>query len=839
MSEPVFEASVRIHADTSAVQQEATQGIKTSLDKAEQSAQVRTTSFEQRAQQRAQQQAALDARIAAERAQRDAQYQARRQQQEAELARMQPSVDLQMQSQIAATRASTAGLIGDEPQRRKFELEAVVKGTQAASLTMRRNSEDLAKEAARASGYQRELLLASAQNSVVAAEKLRLEAIRLQAEGLPADGAAGAAGGRRGLLGLLEGRSSGLAGIIGGAARFGVAGFAFATVFQGLGELQKRLETTGAAALTTEGRLRNVGSALLRGDLFQAVGALTREAKSVSDLGLNWQNAAAKGEALNKVAQGQASRLHEAATGADTYVAAGRGAAFVTDEVRQSMRDSYAAAGQYRDVVNQAGTANRELAAAGAEAARQLLAQKNAAIEAFTALVQLRDQAGLPIPFQGLGGLQSQAVTPAQFSQQQGVTPNTDLQGFGKQQNALQAAQRAGDLQAAARAADRLVQIAQGRVDTLIYNIRHRLTTVKDPDALLRQYRDQLQSALGVQDSINDQIAAQAKSAAEAAKSARDRAKAERERAAAERAADAATKAAAVQAGLENQIAKAALTKRKSDDIAAFNVAINYWRELGKAAKNATDREDAEAHVIALRKRLQDFLKGGPAAAGEDIRLLRIQNNIQAAQLTGRTSDDRRWADALIRYWQRQFKDAEGIDKERARTNLIAAKLARKQLDSSQDVEKATTTVFDLLSRTSDRFSQFAGNLRNANNPFSRESFVGEVAQYFKPGLTAADQLLAGPTGFTGSLAAFRDRNEKAGRIPGSGIQGSLDKNTAATDRLTDAILSGPIARNDKRYGLTVGEIAGARGQAMADFWKARQARQAAEAGVGAAGAGF
>lgn len=837
MSEPVFEASVRIHADTSTVEREASQGIKTSLDKAEQSAQQRSLTFEQRAQQRAQQQAALDARIAAERARRDAEYEARRRAAEAELARMQPILDLQQESRIAATRAGTAGLLGDEPTQRKLELESAVKSTEAAALTYRQHAQDLQKSIGLTQGLERQELIASAENALVASQVLQQRARTLAAEGFPPDDPTGT-GRRGGLLGLLGGRTGGLAGLVGGAARFGVIGFAFTSALQGLTSLQEKLRTTGAEALTTEGRLKNVGAALAGGNLFGAIGAITRQAQTVDDLGITVQNAAPKLRALQQISQGTAAAELEASRATDQHNETVRAGVQVYGRGAAAAEQTGAATLKYKDAVDAAGTSNRELAAAGAEAAQAIIDQNNAMKQLILTATQLRDAQGNVIlnPF---GGPAAPPTVPAQnFSQQPGVVVDLGPQTFGKLQNALAAAQRAGNLQEAQSIAGRLVGIAQFRLgEAQRAGERPGLSQARQEflRGLIQRRGQELQAALNAQDSINDQIDAQAKSAAQEAKAARERAKAARERAAAEREAEAATKAAATQQALENQIAKAALSKRKSDDIAAFNAAIDYWRTLGKAASNATDREAAESHVIALRKRLQEFLKGGPAAAGEDIRLLRIQNNIQAAQLTARLSDDKRWADALVNYWREQFKQAEGIDKERARTSLIAARLARKQLDSGQEVEKATTTVFDLLTRTSDSFSRFAGNLRNANNPFTRESFVGEQAQYFKPGLTAADQLLAGPTGFTASLDNFRNRNE---RIPGSGISGSLDRNTAATDRLTDAILGSPWGQREKTFK-TSSTAEGLRWTAIGEFWKARQARQATEAGVGAAGAGF
>lgn len=340
---------------------------------------------------------------------------------------------------------------------------------------------------------------------------------------------------------------------------------------------------------------------------------------------------------------------------------------------------------------------------------------------------------------------------------------------------------------------------------------------------------------------IQNDIAATAKEQAEAAaETAKQKAK---EREANEKAL-AQSQQNAVEQGLANTLAKAQLSGNRNLIIKAFNDEINYWRRRMTSAPTPEMREAAEAQVIGFRSGLKSALQGavdGGMSPAEELQLQKIQNRISAAQLDEGKENDKRAADDLIRFWQRQVKEAEGLEKERARAQLISAKLARKALD---DVGGATdeTSVFELLLGTARKFSDFAGDLITVDNPFTRESFTGEVAQYFKPGLTAADQLFAGPTGFTAGLGDFEDRARRNNKIPGGGLEGSVDRNTTATDNLTAAINSlngSPIGRNDRRFGLSYGDVQGARGKAMGEFWKARQARQATEAGVGATRAGI
>lgn len=290
---------------------------------------------------------------------------------------------------------------------------------------------------------------------------------------------------------------------------------------------------------------------------------------------------------------------------------------------------------------------------------------------------------------------------------------------------------------------------------------------------------------------------------------------------------------------LQNALARAQASGNAQLQRRAAQHLIDFWEGQVKSL-SGIERAQAQASLIAARGTLRSVNRSAEQASAQ-LAQQRIENRVQAARLTEGLGDDKRAADALIRFWQNQVAHAQGLEKERARSNLIAARLARQSLDQS---EKATTTVFDLLTRTAARFSEFSGNLIDKNNPFTRESFVGEQAQFFKPGVRPGD-IFAGPTGFTADLNAFRERQERLGRIPGAGVE-ATDRNTDALNRLTDTLTGrvpgierGDLGRSPTARRLTPGETAGLRGQAMSEFWKARQARLAAEAGVGAAGAGF
>jgi len=85
---------------------------------------------------------------------------------------------------------------------------------------------------------------------------------------------------REALRGLLTGGGEGGGIPIAGLARLTAAGFAITAAFKLVGELTGALKVTGDEAFTTEGKLRNMGAALIGADIVGVFRAMSAEAKS-------------------------------------------------------------------------------------------------------------------------------------------------------------------------------------------------------------------------------------------------------------------------------------------------------------------------------------------------------------------------------------------------------------------------------------------------------------------------------------------------------------------------------------------------------------------------------
>jgi hypothetical protein len=694
-----------------------------------------------------------------------------------------------------------------------------------------------------------------------------------------------------------------LAGLVGGAARFGLTGFAFAAAFQGVNELASSLRVSGDEAFTAQGKIRNFGAELLTGNIIGGFKALAAERKAAftGDLGEKIQAELEKAKAASdplivteeklanvrqKGAEATKIYLAQIAVTGDLSEKEYQALIKVNDQLARQEAQAEATASSWASYTAQvekaggslvrafgpdsrgglqgpggvqagrpttAGTPVFQAGSGGPDVAAQIRASINSRLrdEQELATARLQEariaQKAAQEAFRvqkanvaaGSAALNSAADEYAKLVDANTAVVNATREVETSAKAAAQHGQELGnsirDAQAAAiadpgqeaRARLRAAQIEVGQA-------RRAFEAEKKGTAARAEAYAALRIAQAKVTGIQNEIAADAQAEAKAAQERSDAIAKQKAAAAAQRAEE---HQSAVEQALANDIAIAAGTKRISDDKKAYDRAIAYYRGQARSAASDLEREQAQSTVIDLKARRKAALEK-PAVDPNELRLTRLENRVAAAQLTESLADDKRAADALIAYWRQQVRDAQGLDKERARARLIAARLTRKALNDAADAEKPVTTVFDLLSKTAGRFAQFAGNLRDANNPFTRESFVGEQAQFFRRGLTSGDQLFAGPSGFTASLDNFRNR---AARIPGAGLESSLEANTTATDRLTDAILNGPLVRNDKRFGKTYSpsEVVGMRYQAMGDFWKARQARAAAEAGVGAAGAGF
>jgi len=65
----------------------------------------------------------------------------------------------------------------------------------------------------------------------------------------------------------------------------------------------------------------------------------------------------------------------------------------------------------------------------------------------------------------------------------------------------------------------------------------------------------------------------------------------------------------------------------------------------------------------------------------------------------------------LVAFWQKQVDQATGLDKERKKSNLIAAQLAQKQLLEGSKSEDLGPTTIDFLKAGQEILKNFAGNL--------------------------------------------------------------------------------------------------------------------------------
>lgn len=730
-----------------------------------------------------------------------------------------PTQELQQLSELAATQAQAASLLGDEAGRAAKELESAVLGQLALAEQADFAGRQAILGAAETSGIARQQLEAEAQVFVLSAEQFRAEADRLRREGLSQPGQPGGGeAGRRGLgrFGELLGEGE-LARQVRSFARFGVGGFAFAAAFQGLGELQKELRVTGDEAFSTEGRIRNLGAELVTGNIVGGLKALTETGGTAAfsqglEEAIKAMEAAQVASSANTVTEAKLIEKYQEGSGALEEYLAVLGAfgkisleeaaqlnavAKRLSEQEEATKNATSAWADYEAAVASAGSAATKFGREGGIAGRgpgsfaTVLAGQGqpGQVTGQQLTGERRPIVTNPFPnevFQAGTGGQEVGNRIRESLNQRIQSERERLQADLASARIIQQQARA-NFEAAKRAADGNGQAADEfeKLVTATTALGNAAQAVKDQAA---RAADEIQQA---NDRIaNAQIAAIRDPAAQAqAQLARDQATQTREGNELEKAKaafkkgtidaaalkqaqaeyaeavsatqitqngitdaqEAATEAAkqsrlsAQQQGLENEIAKAALTARLSDDREAFAAAIAYWKNLASQAGTAEEREAAQAKVIALRdqrsqalqqdvsglrqqqlqnqlaaaqlagnipaerraaeaivkywegqeKALQGTQKAQATAAriaaegtlkGIDesaigVEEQKIQNRIQAARLTKGLGDDKRAADALVAFWQQQVDDAEGADKVRKRANLIAARLARQGLE--------------------------------------------------------------------------------------------------------------------------------------------------------------
>lgn len=371
--------------------------------------------------------------------------------------------------------------------------------------------------------------------------------------------------------------NAGLIGVLGRATAFG---FAVSAAYQASQRLSQALQQTGEAAFTTEGRLRNMGSALIQGDILGAFVALRAQPKTLEDLGISATEARNRLSALQAVATGTTDQLREGGAAAD--------------DNGKSLR-------RYSDIVKEAGTSNRDLARQLVDLVASIDAADNAQNALADSTARLgsvfRTTTGDAVAFKGavddLGGLRGPGAVDAinaALEQARG--------GFGKQISP-----------GAARTAKETIAQAKGDLQTL-------LALQKRDEAAARQALAGSNAVGKDREALNQALAAATAAVIATQKAIKANAEAEQKAAAAAAKAAAQAKAAALAkhwqdfiAQLDLGLSRAELTPRLNDDLARLN---ELKVGLEKQVKAGVDVQSAQARLVTVQ--------GQIAAKQEEIR---------------------------------------------------------------------------------------------------------------------------------------------------------------------------------------------------------------------------
>ena len=211
------------------------------------------------------------------------------------------------------------------------------------------------------------------------------------------------------------------------------------------------------------------------------------------------------------------------------------------------------------------------------------------------------------------------------------------------------------------------------------------------------------------------------------------------------------------QARIQNDIALAAL---KGLDTRPFLAAmVRFAKQAMDSAKVGTLAfEQAKGAWITARQNL--------ASTNDTLNELKRANAKARAALTESQEDDEKLLRADIRRLERKVKATKGMGI--IHQQAIAALLAdERELKAMVDEIKPTTTVFDLLTESTKAFTEHAGNVINAGNRFTADSFTEGLRNQFGTQPNAAGRARLG--------------------LDDGKITTSLDNLTTATNRLVVA----------------------------------------------------
>lgn len=672
--------------------------------------------------------------------------------------------DVYARIQELQIRAETAAMQAKPLEAWQFNAQAqILQVTEAAAH---------AREMAKAeTGAMQELLLTSADSYVKAAKMLEGQLASSRASGrIPGEPGLGGQ-----ILQAFGGRTGGLPGLVAMGARLGAVGFAVTAAIQLQQRLATAIKVTGDEAYTTEGRVRNLAGSLLSADLVGAVEALTRDrpAKLSSGLAAALAEIKQKSDALylseerllDARRRGDGA-LKEYLVKLDTINAVSSGTAEnlfkVTNNLYEQERAAKVAASAMQDVAD-------AIARAGSEAA---------------AYGERSGDFG-----RGPGAIAAEQAVPGA-----GAYPSYDSTA-----TTSTAAAIAASLASRTEGLEDDLALARKEVE----RIRERNENMKEiVEGRAKRYQELVEAVTRVkvlEGQIADQQAAAdaaAKDAAEAARKARQAALDEaRERL-----------RAATELGLENELAKAQLSGKKSLIRRALEEILDYWKGLYAAAVKAGDalaRERAQAAVIATKQRIKDLTQKKPEEEQDLSRQIKetaLANQVAAAALTKRKSDDIKFLNLQLDYYVSYRKEllakgdqASKLAAEQVRGTIIGI---RRSLQSALESEtgKNAAPARDFFKEAVQNFIAFGNNFTipgRDGGVLSPQDARGQFASLFlsQPAIDPRKLSGIGAGGYTsptGEVRPIVTATEKA-----AAAQAQRDAAIIKELRTTNAILAG------------------------------------------------
>jgi hypothetical protein len=717
VSEPIFEASVRLRADVSNFEQQAQASLKTTTDRLEQQAKQAAAS--------GQKAVTVPVAVAPVGPQLEAQVAS------AQATAIQKPLVVPVEvkpeatggtgvsplnalieeataakARLSETRGELSTVEKQLAQFRSIQASSLASGGPLAESFGRSTmAQDIPVLEQRSAELRRQVFfegeLANAAQARARAQLKADQEAALSAATAPASAPGAPGGGGGGIFdsitgpgGILRSRSgtSSLAGILGTTARFGLAGLAFGAAFSGLSELQNALRATGDEAFTTQGKIRNLGSELLSGNLIGGIKAVL--AQKPADFDQPLQDALAQLEATKKAAaettisaqqlvnlQGTPNRPQDSErnTGYERYKVNVEGASdalenFLAKEVQEGHISKERA---------------RELAKVAPELTKQAQATLDAAAatDAYSAaLERAGGSAAKLFGPEGFGGARGPGGIPTpQFDSSIPAGTVIGRQTTGIPRDIIQPdlstfTQGTGGTEVGNQIRD--------SITSRIQNDQLRLQAeVKNARIIQDQKRETFEAARGTQQvgaAWSDFVAATTVVRNKVAEArAAGQANTEAIQAAGSRARDAqAAQIADPTARLNAQLANA----QKDEATAAATLA-----QAKKANKSARDIAEANAtyqEAVAARagieQQISDNTKAAAQAAADDAQNaheLRLANNIAAAALTARKSDDKKFYNEAIDYYRTLSRDSSrtATEREQARGQVTTLKQGLKE----------------------------------------------------------------------------------------------------------------------------------------------------------------